>query len=116
MPPAYGARLVERILNQPELRAEWDANIKTMSQRIIEMRRALFDLLTNKYRTPGSWEHIVTQNGMFSFLGISPEQCQRLEDEGHIYLVKSSRISMAGLNPSNLEHVAQWIDRVVREA
>ena len=116
MPPAYGAHLVERILNQPELRAEWDANIKTMSQRIIEMRRALFDLLTNKYRTPGSWEHIVTQNGMFSFLGISPEQCQRLEDEGHIYLVKSSRISMAGLNPSNLEHVAQWIDRVVREA
>lgn len=114
MPPAYGARLVERILRQPELRAEWDANIKTMSGRIIEMRKSLYDLLTNKYKTPGSWEHIVSQKGMFSFLGINPQQCQRMEDEGHIYLVKTGRISMAGLNPSNLDHVAQWIDRVVR--
>ncbi|WFD35389.1 aspartate transaminase [Malassezia cuniculi] len=116
MPPAYGVRLVERILTQPALRAEWDANIKTMSGRIIEMRESLFDLLTNKYKTPGSWEHIVSQKGMFSFLGINPEQCQRMEDEGHIYLVKTGRISMAGLNPGNIDHVAKWIDRVVRNA
>ena len=52
---------------------------------------------------------------MFSFLGIDEEQCHRLVTEGHIYLVKTGRISMAGLNPGNVAYVAEWIDRVVRE-
>ena len=113
-PPAYGARIVARILSNPELRAEWDRDIKTMANRIIEMRKQLYDLLVNKYKTPGTWEHIINQTGMFSFLGLSAQACEELTKNGHIYLVKSSRISMAGLNPSNLDHVASWIDKVVR--
>ena len=100
--------------SNPELRAEWDRDIKTMANRIIEMRKQLYDLLVNKYKTPGTWEHIINQTGMFSFLGLSAQACEELTKNGHIYLVKSSRISMAGLNPSNLDHVASWIDKVVR--
>lgn len=113
--PVYGARIVAKILTEPELRAEWNRNIQTMSQRIIEMRHALFELLTQRFQTPGTWNHIVEQTGMFSFLGIEEDQCQRLVTEGHIYLVKTGRISMAGLNPGNVEYVAGWIDKVVRE-
>lgn len=115
MAPVYGARIVTKILTVPDLRAEWDRNIQTMSHRIIEMRHALYDLLTKRFQTPGTWNHIIDQTGMFSFLGIDEEQCQRLVTDGHIYLVKTGRISMAGLNPSNVEYVASWIDKVVRE-
>lgn len=53
------------ILNDPELFAEWQRDIKTMAQRIIDMRDRLFDILTNKLKTPGNWDHIVNQIGMF---------------------------------------------------
>jgi len=113
--PAFGARIVTKILTEPELRAEWDRDIKTMSRRIISMREQLYDLLTNKFHTPGSWEHIKTQTGMFSYLGLDEAQCDRLIREGHIYLMRTGRVSMSGFNPRNVEYIASWIDKVVRE-
>ena len=114
--PAFGARVVAKVLTEPKLHQQWLADIQTMSHRIMDMRKALHEALTQKYKTPGSWDHILSQIGMFSFLGLNQEQCSRLTDEGHIYLVKTSRISLSGLNPSNVDYVASWIDRVVREA
>ncbi|WFD33068.1 aspartate transaminase [Malassezia sp. CBS 17886] len=113
-PPAYGARLVHLILTDPQLRAQWFRDVKTMAGRIIDMRERLYDLLVNKYKTPGSWEHIKDQTGMFSYLGLDEVQCQRLMDDGHIYLTKTSRVSMAGFNKSNVDYIASWIDKVVR--
>jgi aspartate aminotransferase len=53
------------ILNEPELFAQWQADIKTMAHRVIAMRDELFRLLTEELKTPGSWDHIVRQIGMF---------------------------------------------------
>lgn len=53
------------ILNEPELFAEWKRDIETMSGRIIAMRKELYRLLTEEYKTPGNWEHILNQIGMF---------------------------------------------------
>lgn len=53
------------ILNDPELFAEWKRNIRSMAKRIIEMRAELHRLLTEELKTPGSWEHILDQIGMF---------------------------------------------------
>ncbi|PKI83856.1 aspartate transaminase [Malassezia vespertilionis] len=112
--PAFGARIVAKLINNPEFFAEWQQNVKTMAGRIEEMRKALYSLLVDELKTPGSWKHILEQTGMFSFLGLDKQQCARLVKEGHIYLVATSRISMAGLNKYNLKLVATWIDRVVR--
>ena len=56
---------VSLILNDPGLFAEWKENVQTMAKRIIEMRVELHRLLTEELKTPGSWEHIVDQIGMF---------------------------------------------------
>ena len=64
-PPAHGARLVTLILSNPELFDQWKEDIKTMAGRIIEMRKVLYRLLTEEYKTPGTWNHIVDQIGMF---------------------------------------------------
>lgn len=53
------------ILNRPELFEQWKGDIKTMSGRIIEMRKELHRLLTEELKTPGNWDHIVKQIGMF---------------------------------------------------
>lgn len=114
-PPAYGARIVSRILSNPDLFEEWRQDLDTMSSRIISMRLALRDALIAR-KTPGTWNHIVSQIGMFSYTGLSPEQVDRLVDHYHIYLTRNGRISMAGLNEHNVDYVADAIDAVVREA
>jgi aspartate aminotransferase len=64
-PPAHGARLVALILNNPEFFEQWKEDIRTMASRIIEMRKELYRLLTEEFKTPGTWIHIVNQIGMF---------------------------------------------------
>jgi aspartate aminotransferase len=88
-------------------------NIKTMSERIIKMRKALFDVLVQK-QTPGTWNHITDQIGMFSYTGLTKEQCKCLIEKFHIYLVDNGRISMAGINEGNVEYVGNAIDYAVR--
>lgn len=53
------------ILNDAELFEDWKRDIKTMAQRIISMRGELYRLLTEEHKTPGKWEHITRQIGMF---------------------------------------------------
>lgn len=114
-PPAYGARIASLVLNDEALFAEWEDNLRTMSGRIIEMRRRLRQLLEEELKTPGTWRHITDQIGMFSFTGLSEKQVLALRDEAHVYMTKNGRISMAGLNTRNVEYFARAVDKVVRE-
>jgi len=113
-PPAHGARLVALILNNPDLFEEWKRDISTMAGRIIDMRKELFRLLTDEFKTPGNWNHIVNQIGMFSFTGINQEQSKALTEKAHVYLTTNGRISMAGLNTKNIRYFAESLDKVVR--
>ncbi|KAI8145559.1 aspartate aminotransferase [Fennellomyces sp. T-0311] len=112
-PPAYGSRIVNIVLNDPALYAEWKENLKYMSNRIIEMRKALFDRLT-ALGTPGTWNHITDQIGMFSFTGLSATQVQVIKEKYHIYMTDNGRISMAGLSTGNIDYFAKAVDDVVR--
>ncbi|EAW13846.1 aspartate aminotransferase [Aspergillus clavatus NRRL 1] len=113
-PPAYGARIASRILNDPQLFAEWEEDLRTMSGRIAEMRKGLRERLEAK-GTPGSWDHITSQIGMFSFTGLTEPQVKVLREKWHVYMTKNGRISMAGLNTNNLDYFAEAVDSVVRE-
>lgn len=112
-PPAYGARVVSLILNTPELFEEWEEDLRVMSGRIMHMRQCL-RIRLEALGTPGSWQHITDQIGMFSFTGLTAEQCLLMQ-EAHIYMPLNGRISMAGLNSKNLEYFVRSMDRVVRE-
>jgi len=113
-PPAYGARIASTILNDDELFALWEDNLREMSGRIIDMRKALKGHL-EKLDTPGNWDHITNQIGMFSFTGLTEKQVLKIREDAHVYMTKNGRISMAGLNTGNVEYVAKAIDKVVRE-
>ena len=83
-----------------------------MADRIIDMRAGLRERL-EKLGTPGKWDHITQQIGMFSFTGLSPEMCEFLVKEKHIYLLKSGRVSMCGVTPGNIDYVAESIHAAV---
>lgn len=114
-PPAYGARIASLVLNDEELFAEWEANLRTMSGRIIDMRKALRSKL-EEMGTPGTWNHITDQIGMFSFTGLTEKQVLKLREDSHIYMTKNGRISMAGLNTNNIDYFAKAVDKAVRDA
>ncbi|KAF9911733.1 Aspartate aminotransferase, cytoplasmic [Linnemannia zychae] len=112
-PPAYGSRIVSVVLNNETLYGEWEQNLSTMANRIIDMRKALYDELV-RLGTPGTWSHIVDQIGMFSFTGLTTPQVKVLKEKYHVYLTDNGRISMAGLNSKNVKYFAQAVDFVVR--
>jgi len=111
-PPSHGARIVAYVLNNTQLYEEWKDNIRTMSSRIIEMRKALRAAL-ERLGTPGNWDHITTQIGMFSYTGLNPQQVEHMIKKHHIYMLRSGRISMCGVTPSNVDYVAQAIHETI---
>ncbi|KAJ5194441.1 aminotransferase [Penicillium cf. griseofulvum] len=113
MGPRVGCTIVKKVLNSEELTADWHEDLKVMSSRIKAMRKALYNELV-RLQTPGTWEHIIQQNGMFSYTGLTPKQVYALKDKYHIYLLKSGRASISGLSQKNVAYVAQAIDDVVR--
>ena len=112
-PPAYGARIASIVLNDPALFAEWEEDLCTMSGRIIEMRKSLKAEL-DRLGTPGNWDHITSQIGMFSFTGLTEAQVLEIREIWHVYMTKNGRISMSGLNTGNVKYFAEALDDVVR--
>ncbi|KAK4628969.1 Aspartate aminotransferase, cytoplasmic [Fulvia fulva] len=111
-PPAYGARIASLVLNDDKLFAQWEEDLRTMSGRIKEMRKALRSKL-EELKTPGTWNHITDQIGMFSFTGLAPDHVTKLREEYHIYMTQNGRISMAGLNMKNIDYFAKSVNAVV---
>lgn len=106
MPPAHGALLVSMVLGDPQLRSQWEAELEEVRLRIKSMRNLLCDSLENN-AAGMDFSHIKRQNGMFSFLGITTPQLERLRTEFGIYIVSSTRINLAGVNSNNIEHLTQ---------
>jgi len=112
-PPVHGARIVMKILTNPEFLTEWTEQMGHMAQRILEMRTLLHnELVARKVPPPGKcadWSHIVRQIGMFSYLGLSAAQCDLIVSKFHIYLTREGRISVAGLTKRTVPKLAAAI-------
>lgn len=110
-PPTHGARIVTTVLGDPELRAQWVAELGEMRDRIKEMRAALVAGLQAEGITD-DLSFITDQVGMFSYSGLSKDQMVRLREEFSVYGTDKGRICVAALNPTNIEHVAKSIAAV----
>jgi len=111
-PPAHGARIVGAILSDPNLFKEWEEELIGMANRLKEMRQRLYDEIV-KLGTPGDWTHICKQIGMFSYLGLTAAQVSLMREKYHVYMTSSARISIAGLNSSNVAYLAEAINFAV---
>lgn len=104
-PPRYGALLVAEILSNPELKSLWVSEVDDMRRRVIDMRKMLFNEL--KIISPYlNAEYLLRQKGMFSYTGFSSEQVDWMREEHAVYLIRSGRVCIAGLNSKNVRAVA----------
>jgi aromatic-amino-acid transaminase len=101
-PPIHGGQIVAAVLGDIELRQAWERELGAMRERIQAMRKALHATLVRKMPAR-RFDYFLSQHGMFSYTGLSPEQVDRLRDEFAVYLVRSGRMCVAGLNTGNVE-------------
>ncbi len=104
-PPIHGGQLAATVLTDPALRPNWEAELGAMRERILSMRRKLHAVLVAK--VPGrNFDYFLTQRGMFSYTGMTTAQVDALRETHGVYMVRSGRICVAGLNSSNVEATA----------
>ncbi|MCZ4266759.1 aspartate/tyrosine/aromatic aminotransferase [Rhodobacteraceae bacterium G21628-S1] len=107
-PPDHGARVVTTILNDPELRADWQKELEETRLGMLALRQQLADELQ---RLTGSdrFGFIAEHRGMFSLLGTTPELVEKMRVDAGIYMVGDSRLNIAGLNAKTVPVLAKAI-------
>ncbi len=105
-PPDHGARVVTTILNDAALCADWMAELEEVRLTMLALR----EQLAQELRTLSGSDRfgfVAQHRGMFSRLGATPEQVERLRAEHAIYMVGDSRLNIAGLNRSTVPILAR---------
>ncbi|WP_343623590.1 amino acid aminotransferase [Roseateles puraquae] len=111
-PPMHGGQVVAKVLTDPKLRAMWFAEVADMRERIQTMRRELHRVLVAKL--PGrNFDYFLTQRGMFSYTGLTADQADRLKNDHAVYILRSGRMCVAGLNTRNVEATAEAMAAVL---
>jgi aromatic-amino-acid transaminase len=111
-PAIHAAGIVSRVLGDPALRAAWHTDVAAMRERILAMRRNLHAALSAR-QPQRDFGYFLSQRGMFSYTGLSTAQVDRLRDEFGVYLVRSGRMCIAGLNSGNVARTAQAMAAVL---
>ncbi|XP_059587794.1 LOW QUALITY PROTEIN: putative aspartate aminotransferase, cytoplasmic 2 [Alligator mississippiensis] len=111
-PTCFSARVIATVLNNPALCSKWKQSLRAMAEKIMLIRAKLKEKL-RILGTPGSWEHITTQLGTHSFMGLLPVQVAYLVKHKHIYLHTDGQVSMCSINSHNMDYVAQSIHEAV---
>ncbi len=111
-PPDHGARVVQVLLDDPALRADWLAELDTMRTRIGANREALAAALRAETGAT-RFDFLTRHRGMFSLLGLTEGQTARLREDHAVYLVADGRANLAGLGPDQAVAVARAIAAVI---
>lgn len=108
MPPDHGAAAVRIVLSDPELRADWQAELEEVRLRMIGLREGFAEALRRRSNSD-RFDFVARHRGMFSRLGLTPQQVERLRTEHGVYMVGDSRINVAGLPEDRLDELAAAI-------
>ena len=107
-PPDHGAKVVSIILNDPALKADWMAELEAMRAGMLTLRTGLAEALRRETNSD-RYDFVSEHRGMFSRLGLGPEQVAAARKEFGIYMVGDSRINIAGLPVDGLDALARAI-------
>ena len=111
-PPDHGATVVSIIMGDPVLRADWMEEVESMRVSMLSLRSGLADALRRETNSD-RFDFVADHRGMFSRLGLTTEQVDKLRDEYGIYMVGDSRFNVAGLPADGLDDLAKAIASVL---
>jgi aromatic-amino-acid transaminase len=107
-PPDHGSRLVSIVLNDKDLRSDWMSELEDIRNSLLNLRVQLSNEL-QKISGSDRFSFIASHRGMFSRLGATPSQVEKMRTEFGIYMVSDSRFNVAGLNNETVPAFAKAI-------
>ena len=107
-PPDHGSRLVSIVLNDKDLRSDWMSELEDIRNSLLNLRVQLSNEL-QKISGSDRFSFIASHRGMFSWLGATPSQVEKMRTEFGIYMVSDSRFNVAGLNSETVPALAKAI-------
>ncbi|WP_395821742.1 aromatic amino acid transaminase [Devosia sp.] len=111
--PDHGAEIVRVILEDKDLRAEWEAELTEMRERMGRLRVKLSAAIRQKSNSK-DFDFIAEHSGMFSLLGLPGEVVQKLKTEDAVYMINDSRINVAGIPENRVDELADKLLAAVR--
>ena len=115
MPPDHGAAVVRIIWEDAELRQQWKNELDAMCGRMLSLRTQLAESF-RKQSGGSRFDFIAEHRGMFSLLGLTPDQVERLKTEFGIYIIGDSRFNIAGMQEANIERFVKAVLTVSSDA
>jgi aromatic-amino-acid transaminase len=113
-PPVHGGEIAAAVLTDPQLRVQWEVELSAMRERIVLMRMLLHDALAAAM-PDHDFGYLLAQRGMFSYTGLTPDQVDRLRADHAVYLLRSGRMCVAGINHHNVDHVTRAFTAVLSD-
>ena len=116
-PPAHGASLVRKILQDKSLKARWLAELEQMRLRLITVRQAMVNgLASSEGAALRDWRFLTDGDGIFALFPLTAEEIETLKQEEGIYIVDNGRVNLSGLNPSNIPSALAAIIKVIDQS
>jgi aspartate aminotransferase/aromatic-amino-acid transaminase len=106
--PDHGAEIVRVILEDKELRAEWETELNAMRERMKRLRVKLSEAIRRKSNSK-DFDFIADHSGMFSLLGLPPAVVEKLKTEDAVYMINDSRINVAGIPEDRVDELADFL-------
>jgi aromatic-amino-acid transaminase len=105
-PALFGAQVVSTVLSTQELAKQWRGEADEMRTRIKAMRGTLREVLRERLPDMNA-DYLTQQQGMFSYTGLTAAEVDFMRETHGVYLVRSGRMCVAGLNERNALVVAE---------
>ncbi|RUU13714.1 aspartate/tyrosine/aromatic aminotransferase [Mesorhizobium sp. USDA-HM6] len=112
MPPDHGAAAVRMVLEDASLKKDWETELEEMRLRMLRLRVAFAEALRRQSNSD-RFDFVASHRGMFSRLGLTEAQVERLRTEHAVYMVGDSRINVAGLPEDGIDDLAKAIVSVL---
>ncbi|HQZ12164.1 MAG TPA: amino acid aminotransferase [Devosia sp.] len=106
--PDHGAEIVQIILNDKDLRAEWEAELTEMRERMKRLRVKLAEAIKARSNS-ADFDFIAEHTGMFSLLGLPENVVTSLKVKDGVYMINDSRINVAGIPEDRVGELADFI-------
>lgn len=111
-PPIHGSKIVETIFAHDELLNGWLSDLDSVVSRLNNVRQQFYEKLD---KTNYNWDHLLKQRGMFVYTGLSAAQVIELREKYSVYATEDGRFSISGINESNVDYLADAVNKVVNK-
>lgn len=109
----YGARIIERILNNESLKNMWIQDLKKILYRISYLRKLVWEEMESQ-NVDFNYDFLKQQKGIYIFLNLSENQVEILAKDYSIFLCDRGRINILSIDETKIKYLVSSLKEVLK--